>query len=149
MTELATIRGGDAVSPAEYRALLEVVGWRPIDEPDVALRQALETTWNVTARTADGRLIGLARVLDDGMLYASVWDVLVARFWQRHGIGRALMVVVLERTEGRRLVALVATKAGESLYRALGFTECSAGSTALFLRPDSSAPDRKGGMPDG
>ncbi len=95
------------------------------------------------------RLIGLARVLDDGMLYASVWDVLVARFWQRHGIGRALMVVVLERTEGRRLVALVATKAGESLYRALGFTECSAGSTALFLRPDSSAPDRKGGMPDG
>ncbi|MDP9471779.1 MAG: GNAT family N-acetyltransferase [Chloroflexota bacterium] len=146
MIDLPTIRGGDAVGPTEYQALLGAVGWRSVEQADAALRQALETTWNATARTADGRLVGLARVLDDGFLYGSVWDVIVAPAWQRNGLGRALMEVVLERTAGRRLVALVSTAAGEALYRATGFAESNGGSTALFLRPDpvASNPGRGG-----
>lgn len=81
MIDLPTIRGGDAVGPTEYQVLLGAVGWRSVEQADAALRQALETTWNATARTADGRLVGLARVLDDGFLYGSVWDVIVAPAW--------------------------------------------------------------------
>ncbi len=138
VTDVPTIRGGDPVTPGEYRALLEAVGWRVVEEPAAELQRALETTWNVTARTAEGGLVGLARVLDDGHLYASVWDVIVAPAWQRQGIGRALMGVVQQRTTGR-LVVLVATAAAENLYRTMGFTERDGGSIALFLRPDPGA----------
>src|SRR5215212_7158577 len=96
-TDPPEIRRGDRVTPVEYRSLLAAVKWRPLEQVDAELVAALEASWNVTARTSDGRLVGLARVLDDGLLYASVWDVLVAPERQRHGIGRALLEAVLEQ----------------------------------------------------
>jgi hypothetical protein len=43
------------------------------------------------------------------------------------------------------LVALVATPAGEALYRSLGFAETSGGSRALFVRqpPAPAAPEKR------
>jgi GNAT superfamily N-acetyltransferase len=76
----------------------------------------------------------MARLLDDGALYATVWDMIVAPPRQRSGIGRAIFESVLARAGGRSLVGLVATAAGEPMYRAAGFGERSGGSTALFRR---------------
>jgi GNAT superfamily N-acetyltransferase len=129
-----TLRRADRVTPVEYRTLVTAVGWRPVAQPDADLEAALGISWNVTARTQDGQLIGLARVLDDGVLYASVWDILVLPERQRRGIGRALLNAVLEHTAGRRLVSLIATPAGEALYRSAGFAETDGRSTALFMR---------------
>ena len=81
-----TMRRGDRVTPAEYRTMLAAVGWRPVAQTDAELAAALERSWNVTARTPDGHLVGLARVLDDGVLYASVWDILVVPERQRRGL---------------------------------------------------------------
>ena len=133
-TDPPVIRRGDRVTPAEYRSLLAAVKWRPLEQDDVAVASALDMSWNVTVRTSDGSLIGLARVLDDGLLYASVWDVIVSPERQRVGIGRALLAAVLEQTAGRRLVSLVSTAAGEALYRSAGFAETDGRSTALFQR---------------
>jgi GNAT superfamily N-acetyltransferase len=125
--------------------LLTAVRWRPLEHDDTALASALEASWNVTARTADGRLVGLARVLDDGVLYASVWDLIVRPERQRIGIGRALLAAVLEQTAGRRLVSLVSTAAGEALYRSAGFAETDGRSTALFRRsPEPELPAGSG-----
>ena len=133
-TDPPAIRRGDLVTPAEYRSLLAAVKWRPLEEDDVAVASALGASWNVTARAPDGGLVGLARVLDDGVLYASVWDVIVRPERQRRGIGRALLTAVLEQTAGRRLVSLVSTAAGDALYRSAGFAETDGRSTALFRR---------------
>lgn len=132
--EELTLRAGDTVTPEEYRAILRAVEWRLPDHPDVTLQSALATTWNVTARLATGELVGLARVLDDGALYASVWDVIVRPEFQRRGLGRALMAEVLTHTADRYLVSLVSTAAGESLYRQEGFQERDPRSTAMFVR---------------
>ena len=132
--EPLTFRRADRVTPAEYRTLVEAVGWRPVTHADAELDAALRSSWNVTARTPDGTLVGLARVLDDGLLYASLWDLLVMQQHQRRGIGRALLGAVLEQTAGRRLVSLIATPAGEALYRAAGFAETDGRGIALFLR---------------
>jgi ribosomal protein S18 acetylase RimI-like enzyme len=127
-------RGGDRVGPDEYRALLAAIGWRPPDQDAAALDSALRRSWNVTVRTTAGDLVGLARVLDDGVMYASVWDLIVAPERQRRGIGRQLLAAVMARTAERRLVSLIATAAGEALYRAAGFAETDGRSTAMFIR---------------
>jgi GNAT superfamily N-acetyltransferase len=134
------IRSGDRVTPAEYRSLLAAINWRPLEQDDIEVAAALDASWNVTARTSDGRLVGLARVLDDGVLYASVWDVIVRPERQRGGIGRALLAAVLEQTAGRRLVSLISTAAGEALYRSAGFAETDGRSTALFRRAPEPEP---------
>ncbi len=105
------------------------------------------STW-FAARLADGSLVGVVRLLDDGGLYASVWDLLVHPAWRRRGIGHRLMALALERCRDRRLVALVSTPMARSLYANLGFVSEAHGHTALYLRPqrsDDDVPD----MPDG
>ncbi len=92
------VLGGDRVMASEYRALRDAVGWLAVDSGDEELQGALDRTWNVTARRPDGELVGLVRLLDDGLLYAGIWDMIVAPDLQRRGIGRALFDRALERT---------------------------------------------------
>lgn len=80
----------------EYRAIRDAVGWRTVDVGDEELQGASDRTWNVTARRPAGKLVGVVRLLDDGLLYAGVWDMIVAPDLQRRGIGRALFDRVLE-----------------------------------------------------
>jgi ribosomal protein S18 acetylase RimI-like enzyme len=134
MADSPSINRGDAVGAGEYRDLLLAVGWRPPEQSDEEVESGLAATWNLTVRAHDGRLIGLVRVLDDGLLYASIWDLIVAPEFQRQGIGRALLEAALARTADRRLVSLIATSAGDTLYRSAGFAERDSRSTALFMR---------------
>lgn len=140
MDDIPAIEESAVVTAAEYRVLLASVGWQAFPADDETLTAALAKTWNLTARAPDGRLVGLARVLDDGLIYASIWDVIVAADWQRRGVARTLMARVMARLAGRRLVALVATPAGDALYRSLGFAETSNGSRALFIRSPVPTP---------
>ena len=128
------ITEGDRIDPGEYRHLRRSAGWDEAAVDDDILAAALDVTWNVTARDERGGLIGMARLLDDGALYATVWDMIVEPPHQHAGIGRAIFDSVLARAGGRSLVGLVATAAGEPMYRAAGFGERSRGSTALFRR---------------
>jgi GNAT superfamily N-acetyltransferase len=125
---------GDRLDPGEYRRLRGAVGWSEPSVDDDILGAALDATWNVTARDDAGELLGMARLLDDGALYATVCDMVVDPPHQHTGIGRAIFERILARAGGRSLVALVATSAGEPMYRAAGFAEEDGGATALFRR---------------
>jgi GNAT superfamily N-acetyltransferase len=125
---------GDRLDLGEYRRLRGAVGWAEPGVDDDILAAALDATWNVTARDDAGQLLGMARLLDDGALYATVCDMVVDPPHQHTGVGRAIFERILARAGGRSLVGLVATSAGEPMYRAAGFAEQSGGSTALFRR---------------
>jgi GNAT superfamily N-acetyltransferase len=124
---------GDRLAPAEYRALRAAAGWSDPGIDDAALAATLAATWNVTARSDDGTLVGMGRVQDDG-LYASIWDMIVLPEERGRGIGSGIFERMLTRCRGRSLVALVATPDGAPMYRAAGFSEESRGSIALFRR---------------
>jgi GNAT superfamily N-acetyltransferase len=128
------IRGGDRLQAGEYRGLRADAGWSEVGAADGRLQAALDATWNVTVRLADGELVGMARLLDDGAAYASLWDMIVRRDHRGLGIGKAILDVVMERACERDLVSLVATPLGEPLYRRAGFVEQSRGSTGMVWR---------------
>jgi GNAT superfamily N-acetyltransferase len=92
------------------------------------------STW-LAARTGDGELVGVVRLLDDGGLYASLWDLLVRPDWQWRGVGTRLVKEALELCGDRRLVALVSTPAARPLFKRLGFLTESHGHAAMYLRP--------------
>ena len=91
------------------------------------------STW--FAARAGGEIVGVVRVLDDGGLYASVWDLLVDPAWRGRGIATRLMQLALAACRDRRLVALVATPMARPLYERLGFVTESHGHAAMYLRP--------------
>ncbi len=91
-------------------------------------------TW-LAARDPGGSLTGIARLLDDGGLHASLWDVIVRPDRQRQGIGTSLVRAALEMCGDRRLVALVSTPAAVPFFAAMGFLPESHGHQAMYLRP--------------
>ncbi len=95
---------------------------------------AASCTW-VSARAPDGSLVGLCRVLDDGGIHASLWDLLVAPDARRQGIGTRLVQHALELVRDRSLVVLVATPESVGLFTRLGLVAESHGHTALYARP--------------
>ena len=97
---------GARLDPVEYRRLRGAVGWSDPGVDDDILGAALDSTWNVTARDDAGELLGMARLMDDGALYATVCDMVVDPSHQHSGIGRAIFERILARAGGRSLVGL-------------------------------------------
>lgn len=129
---------GGLLAAEELRALHRRMGWREAACDDDALQAAIDRTWNVTVRDERGDLVAVARLLDDGALYATVWDMLVVPEHRRRGIGSHLLALVLERCRTRRLLALVATPAGRSIYERAGFRQENGGSAGMFVRPNTA-----------
>jgi GNAT superfamily N-acetyltransferase len=128
---------GGAAAPDELMDLRRSAGWAEIAVSDDEAREALERTWNVTVRDASGRLVALARVLDDGVFYATIWDMLVLPEYRQHGIGTRMLSLVLEHCLGRQIVSLVATPAGRPLYERAGFAQESRGSVGMLRRSEA------------
>jgi len=72
----------------------------------------------------EGRQIGLARVITDYATFAYLCDVYVLEEFQRKGLGKWLMSVVMSHPElqGLRRWSLV-TRDAHGLYRQFGFNE--------------------------
>ena len=97
-------------------------------------------TW-LAARDPDRALVGVARVLDDGGLHASLWDVIVRQDRRRQGIGTALVRAALDHCADRRLVALVSTPDAVPFFAAMGFLAESHGHVAMYHRPTHAGLD--------
>jgi GNAT superfamily N-acetyltransferase len=77
-----------SVEAADYLGLLRLVS---TESPDVGrTTAALSQTVNIAA-WYDGVLVGVARVITDGYLYAALADIVVHPDYQRRGVGAQLM----------------------------------------------------------
>jgi GNAT superfamily N-acetyltransferase len=126
-----------ALGPDEVNDAYAWVDW-PRRESWRLEALARSCTW-FAAREDDATLVGIARLLDDGGLHATLWDVIVRPDHQRQGIGAALVRAVLDRCADRRLVALVSTPTAVPFFAAMGFVTASHGHAAMYLRPQAPA----------
>lgn len=77
----------------------------------------------LVARDAGGRLVGMARVLSDGVSDAYIQDVVVRRELRGHGVGRELIRRLVEhcRSRGIGWIGLIAEPGTQAFYESLGF----------------------------
>jgi ribosomal protein S18 acetylase RimI-like enzyme len=85
------------------------------------LRASFEHSYRSVIAYADGRLIGTARVLSDGVCNAYVVDIWTLTAYRRRGIARRMLGILLEPLRGQH-VALFTDEAPE-FYRSVGFSE--------------------------
>ena len=110
----------------ELEQLLESVGWRrrPIRRVRKALDHSLIKVglWRHDPRLP--RLVGFARCTGDGVLEATVWDVAIHPFYQGVGLGKHLMVYLLDalREMGTERVSLFADPGVVAFYENQGWT---------------------------
>jgi GNAT superfamily N-acetyltransferase len=150
----ATIR---PATPADLPALLAATEvpyaspWQARSALELATRD-LPGDVALLLAEADGAIVGRAVVSCASIpaaRTAGVYDFGVAPAWQRRGIGRQMLDVLLAEAvaRGAMLATLNATPAGERLYREAGFADAGEGQTWLvpaetLRRPPSTAQVR-------
>lgn len=116
----------DYISVEDYNRLRSSVGWNRIKS-----ERAEKGLANSVCFVAyeDETAIGLARLITDGGYVAAIYDVIVQPEYQKKGIGKALMNLVMEYIsntleEGEnQMICLFAAKGKEAFYKKYGFQE--------------------------
>ena len=137
MTRTVTIEAGATLTPDQVNAAYAWVEW-PARESWRLEAIARSCRW-FAARDADAGLVGVTRLLDDGGLHATLWDIIVRPDHQRRGIATALVRAALDECADRRLVAIVSTPVAAAFFGALGFVSESHGHRAMYLRPHTTS----------
>ncbi|MDA3646141.1 GNAT family N-acetyltransferase [Saccharopolyspora indica] len=95
--------------------------WRTREQFERQIDQA----WRVVGayRKSDGGQLGFARAFSDGVGSAYLADVFVLPEGRGHGVGKALVRVMVEEGPGRDFRWMLHTNDAHGLYRSFGFAE--------------------------
>jgi GNAT superfamily N-acetyltransferase len=125
-------KGGNVIIEAsseftaeELLSLYDDVGWSAYTADPQRLLAAIDGSTHVVVAREDGLLVGLARVVSDGVSICFLQDVLVRRAFQRRGVGGALVRAVLEPFGSVRQKVLLTDDepAQRAFYQSLGYRE--------------------------
>jgi GNAT superfamily N-acetyltransferase len=84
-----------------------------------ALRLSFENSAHTALAWAEGRLIGMGRLLSDGVCNAYLVDVWTVSAWRRKGVASALVRHLMAQVPGQHIG--LQTDEAAAFYRALGF----------------------------
>ena len=110
---------------ADWMALRASVGWASF--PEKIADKSLEATPYCVCAFDGDRLVGMGRVLGDGVFTFYIGNVMVAPEYQGEGIGRAVMEVIMryvdENAYPGAIASLLSISGFEDFYKQFGFVE--------------------------
>jgi len=115
-TELTTLDG--------FYTLFESTGWnKEYHLSHQELADALRNSWHVLAAYEGERLVGIGRIVSDGVLHAMVYDLITDPEFQHKGIGSEILARLIRkcRQAGIRDIQLFCTQGKRSFYERRGF----------------------------
>jgi len=116
-------------SVRDYVGLRAQAGWGKIDE-ETARRSIEAATFTVCLHCGD-RLIGVARVMGDGVLYFFLADLIVDTEFRGERLGDRLMKMVtnyFDRSARQGAsIMVISLKGVEAFYERFGFVQCPDG----------------------
>ena len=123
--ELVTYMHDDVPTREELVSLYDSVGWTVYTRTPERLEAAIGASLRVVTARAGGELVGLARIVGEGLTIAYLQDILVRPSHHRRGIGRELFSRAFEPYDEVRQKVLMTDcgQATRSFYEAMGFTE--------------------------
>ena len=110
-------------TPAQWMALRQSVGWATF--PDEAVEKSLAATLFCVCAFDGGELVGMARVLGDGVICFYVGNVMVRPDRQSEGIGSDIMNEIMAWVEAHAApgagASLLSISGKEEFYEQFGF----------------------------
>ena len=120
MIDLTLDTQTDRVDWSEARRLLREDDFDNGRSPE-DLRRSYENSQHVVYARTDGQLVGMARMLSDGICNTYLLDVWTSKLHRRQGIGSRMVGDLLERVPGHHVG--LQTDDARGFYRSLGFQE--------------------------
>jgi GNAT superfamily N-acetyltransferase len=137
-----TYQVGSDIAAEQLLDLYSSVEWSTYTEGLKKLEQAVAASLHVVTAWDGDRLVGLARVVGDGLTIVYLQDILVHPDNHRQGIGRELFQRVLEPYQSVRQQVLMTDDepAQRGFYESLGFTEVWLVRVLAFQPPAPGTP---------
>lgn len=118
-----SIKEYKAYNQQEILPLYESVGWTNYTQKPQMLKEAYLHSLKSYAAYVDNKLVGVIRVVGDGVSVVFVQDLLVYPQHHRHGIGTALLKRIMEEYNGVYQLHLLTDNTEKTIafYKSLGF----------------------------
>lgn len=119
----------------EYKTGIECIDWKMLtelygrvglvaghgkDQKTSLIIKAFRASSKVVTAWNNAKLIGAGRLLTDGLCYGNIYDLGVLPEFQKQGIGRGIMVELMNGNE-HLCIHLTSTFGNERFYSKLGF----------------------------
>lgn len=126
------------IETEQLKNLYDDVKWTAYTNDLVKLKQAVSQSLAVISAWNNGELIGLIRVVGDGLTIIYIQDILVLERYQNQGIATKLMEQILHKYESVRQKVLLTEEAPDvrRFYEKNGFKSCDQGTLVAFARVD-------------
>lgn len=112
------------------------VEWYAYTQDLEILQQAIEQSFEVISAWDREELVGLIRIIGDGLTIIYIQDILVLNAYQNQGIATQLMQQVLKKYKNVRQKVLLTEEAPDvrHFYEKNGFQSCDNGSLIAFAK---------------
>lgn len=112
----------------ELRKIYESLGWNSLNLSVNDLEQMCKQSWYALYAYDEKHLVGMGRVISDGVITAVICGVCVLPSYQSIGIGKEIMNRIMEHCEQRKVIPqLMCIESLENYYKQFGFKTFSIG----------------------
>ena len=117
--------------PADFKELLDlykVLGWNSLNLTTDELEEMCMNSWYAVYAFNADKLVGMGRVISDGVVTGIICAVCVLPDYQSKGIGKEIISRLVQYCEQKRVIPqFLCEEELEPYYEKLGFTKLSVG----------------------
>ena len=124
------------LNQADLLSLYNNANWLAYTNNPDLLQQAVSNSLYVLTAWDNKQLVGLIRLVGDGLTIVYIQDILVIKSHKRRKIGSLLLQKALEKYKNVRQKVLLTDDNEETrgFYEALGFSSCDKGQLVAFVK---------------
>lgn len=125
-----------SIASNQLERLYADVGWTAYTQDLAALEKAVEQSFDVLTAWHEDVLVGLIRIISDGVSIMYIQDILVLNDYQNQGIATQLMEKILMKYDHIRQKVLLTEEAADvrHFYEKFGFESCDQGGCVSFAK---------------
>ncbi|GAA0381168.1 GNAT family N-acetyltransferase [Paenibacillus motobuensis] len=116
-------------------SLYESLGWNSLKLSSDDLKQMCNQSWYAIYAFKDQKLVGMGRIISDGVITGIICGLCVLPSYQSKGIGKEMLNRMIDHCEQNRVIPqLLCTESLEPYYESFGFRKFTVGMTRNIIR---------------
>ncbi|EEL82083.1 Acetyltransferase, gnat [Bacillus cereus AH1271] len=124
--------------PTDFNGLLalyESLGWNSLQLTVNELEQMCKQSWYAMYAFDDKKLVGMGRIISDGVITGVICGVCVLPEYQSIGIGKEIVKRLIRHCEQNKVIPqLMCVEKLQAYYESIGFEAFSVGMTKHIIR---------------
>jgi len=134
MLEIKLIKKADAKQKKAILSIYREKGWWARGDKEKDLNKIVKGSTFFAIAIFNGNLVGIGRVISDGISDAYIQDLAVLKKYEGLGIGSAILNFLTKKTKRFSLLGLIAQNGSEKFYLKAGFRLAKSAKAMVYAK---------------